>query len=144
MTQLSQSSQRPPTIARTDLARWKDRLLAEQRRISGDLDALANETAPSEHVSLSSNHPAEGASDAQDQDMDAQRVHEDQLLLQLIERALEKIDGSRPQRFGICEWSQQPISQERLELLPWTPLSTEGADYFEHKGLQINDLLERE
>jgi RNA polymerase-binding transcription factor DksA len=144
MTQLSQSSQRPPAISPQDLARWKARLLVEQRRISGDLDALALETAPTEHISVSSNHLAEGASDAQDQDMQAQSTHEDHQLLQLIERALAKIDSGKPVPFGICEWNKQPISRERLELLPWTPLSSEGAEYMETSGLQIDDMLERE
>jgi hypothetical protein len=62
-------------------------------------------------------------------------------LLALIDRALAKIDGRGPLPFGLCEHTRRPIGRERLELMPWTPLSIEGATHLEENFLTLDDLL---
>jgi len=131
-------------VTPSDLPYWRARLITEQRRMVGDLVTQAHETMPSEHISISSNHLAEVASDVQEQDVSDASAIEEGALLRLIERAVAKIDSGRPLPFGICEWTKAPIARERLELIPWTPLSAEGAEYMERQGLRIDDMLEPE
>ena len=131
-------------ITPSEFPAWRARLISEQRRMVGDLVTQAHEIMPSEHVSISSNHLAEVASDVQEQDVSDASAIEEGILLRLIERAVAKIDSGRPLPYGICEWTKSPIARERLELIPWTPLSAEGAEYMEAQGLRIDDLLERE
>ncbi len=45
--------------------------------------------------------------------------------LRLIERALEKIQEGT---YGICEGTGEPIPEERLRVIPWTPYSKEYAE----------------
>jgi RNA polymerase-binding transcription factor DksA len=124
-----------------ELARWRDRLAASRERIRGALTMLHDDAQAGDHVSLSSNHLAEGAADAQEQDISAVTATEEGAQLALIERALRKIDTGRPLPFGLCEWSERPIAAERLELMPWTPLSAEGAEHMEEEHLTIDDLM---
>jgi RNA polymerase-binding transcription factor DksA len=62
--------------------------------------------------------------------------------LRLIERALAKLDGRGPLPFGLCEHTRRPIGRERLRLMPWTPLSIEGATWREERFLTLDDLLD--
>jgi hypothetical protein len=62
--------------------------------------------------------------------------------LRLIERALAKLDGRGPLSFGLCEHTRRPIGRERLRLMPWTPLSIEGATWREERFLTLDDLLD--
>ena len=66
---------------------------------------------------------------------------EEKVELWLIDRALRKIDETLPLPFGLCEYSKQGIQRSRLELIPWTPLSIEGAQYMEESGLTLEDML---
>ena len=54
---------------------------------------------------------------------------------------LRKIDDVMPLPFGLCEYTRQGIQKSRLELLPWTPLSIEGAQYMEENRLTLEDML---
>lgn len=45
----------------------------------------------------------------------------------LIDQALAKIASSDPVPFGICEETGKPIERDRLDLMPWTPVSSAGA-----------------
>lgn len=45
--------------------------------------------------------------------------------LQEIEFALARIESGT---YGICEETEEKIEKERLEVLPWTRLSIEGAE----------------
>lgn len=57
-------------------------------------------------------------------DMDAKK-------LRLIDAALRKIDDGT---YGICAGSGQPIPEERLEAVPWTPYTVEYARRMEMLG----------
>ncbi len=56
-------------------------------------------------------------------DLDAEK-------LRLIERALEKIEEGT---YGICEGTGKPISEERLQAIPWTPYSYEYAEQLDRE-----------
>lgn len=139
---MSASHRLAPPIPETELARWRARLMSERQRIRSDLDLLHEDAQPTDRVALSSNHLAEGASDAQDQGISTSSAIEEGELLRLIDRALRKIDTGLPLPYGICEWTKEPIARERLELMPWTPLSAAAAEHQERQHLAVDDLLE--
>jgi RNA polymerase-binding transcription factor DksA len=62
-------------------------------------------------------------------------------VLRLIDRALAKLDGRLDLPYGVCEITREPIAPERLELMPWTPVSIAGATELEERFLTIDDLL---
>ena len=123
------------------LAQWRTQLALRRRGMTDDISQLREDAMPTETVTVSSNHLADGASDAQDQDLSAIAADSEHELVWQIDRAIRKIDTGLPLPFGICEHTREPIAQERLELMPWTPLSTAGAAYLESKYLALDDLL---
>ena len=61
-------------------------------------------------------------------------------LLREIDQALERIETGT---YGNCEETEEPIEVERLEAMPWTRLSLEGAEYREaqRKRFASNPLI---
>jgi RNA polymerase-binding transcription factor DksA len=134
----------PSPFPPQELAQWRATLVNARSDIRGTLAALHEETIVSESVSVSSNHLAEGASDAQNQDLSLSAADGEQDLLREIDRAIFKIDHGKPVPFGVCEHTKEPIARERLQLMPWTPFSTKGAEYQEQNHLTIDDMTEPE
>lgn len=54
-------------------------------------------------------------------DMEIQRIR-------MIDRALEKIENGT---YGICEGTQKPIPEARLNAIPWTPYTVDYAERVE-------------
>jgi len=84
---------------------------------------------------------AERGSDADLQDLSLGVAGDEKELIWQIDRALRKIELSKPLPFGLCEFTKQPIPKNRLQLIPWTPLSIEGAEQMERDGLTLEDML---
>src|SRR6187551_3721333 len=116
-----------------ELAEFRERLIERAREVRGNLQSLADESGPTEHVTATTNHPAEGASDSERQFIAAASAGQENDMLSQIERALRKIDTALPLPFGICEYSREPIDRSRLELLPWTPFSVEALNEMERR-----------
>ena len=64
-------------------------------------------------------HPADMATDTQQQDMSLLFMQNENVRLQDIEEALERIQENR---FGLCEECEQEIALERLRAIPYAPL----------------------
>ena len=64
-------------------------------------------------------HPADMATDTQQQDMSLLFMQNENVRLQDIEEALERIQEDR---FGLCEECEQEIALERLRAIPYAPL----------------------
>ena len=64
-------------------------------------------------------HPADMATDTQQQDMSLLFMQNENVRLQDIEEALERIQEDR---FGLCEECDQEIALERLRAIPYAPL----------------------
>jgi DnaK suppressor protein len=108
-----------PVASASDLQRYKELLLDKQRELSsiqGDVETRV---------------PASGGleGDLIDQanaDAEAElqiRLHQtDARLLRAIEEALGRI---RQGTFGVCQRCKQPISEARLEAVPWTMQSAQ-------------------
>jgi RNA polymerase-binding transcription factor DksA len=87
------------------LRRWDERREISQTAADGDLSDYPF-------------HVADQGTDTYEQEMDAVMVQRASRELEDIDDALRRIIES-PDRFGICEDTGQPISFERLDLVPW-------------------------
>ncbi|MBA2479126.1 MAG: TraR/DksA family transcriptional regulator [Planctomycetes bacterium] len=124
-----------------EIAAWKAILLERRRQIVGDIQGLVQDAMDVEGVQPAANHLADGGSDTDLQDMSLGLADDDKHILTLIDRALAKIDGTVAKPFGVCEYTGEAIALERLELIPWTPLSIEGATYLEQQYLSLAELI---
>lgn len=124
-----------------ELGKWKEILLAKRSEISNDIQDLVKDAMDAEDGHTTPNHIAERGSDADLQDMSLGMVGEEKELIWQIDRALRKIDLSMPIPFGLCEFTKQPIAKNRLQIIPWTPLSIEGAAQMEREGATIEDMI---
>lgn len=124
-----------------ELAKWRQRLFQRRTEISQDIGALEKDAMEAEDGHTTPNHIAERGSDADLQEVSLGCAADEKDLLWQIDRALRKIDDHRPIPFGLCEYSHEAIPLKRLEVLPWTPLSIEGATFMEDNRLTIEDLL---
>ncbi|MFW5830487.1 MAG: TraR/DksA family transcriptional regulator, partial [Planctomycetota bacterium] len=71
-------------------------------------------------------------------------MDDENVILWQIDRAIQKIDTGSPVPYGICEHTKKPIAKNRIKLLPWTPLSIEGANYMDEENLTLQDMLEND
>jgi DnaK suppressor protein len=126
---------------RDELTKWREQLLQRRNEISSDIAGLEKDAMEAEDGHTTPNHIAERGSDADLQDVSLGIAGEEKDVIWQIDRALRKIDQSSPLPFGLCEYTKEPISRNRLQLIPWTPLSIEGANYMEENGLKVEDLL---
>jgi RNA polymerase-binding protein DksA len=104
-----------------DTEHFKERLLAEQRRVKEALDYIHEENRSQleddrEEIP-SDNHPGDMATSTFDRELDATLEGNEERLLQAIDAALQRIEDGT---YGICQNCGQPIAAERLEALPWT------------------------
>ena len=125
----------------SELQEW--RLLLKQRylEVSGDIKDLLHDAMDSEDGHTLPTHQADRGSDVDLQDLSLGMLDDEETLLWQIERALHKIDTGSPIAFGLCEHSYDPIPEGRLRLLPWTPLSIQGAAYMEEQGYTLHDMI---
>ena len=124
-----------------ELREWRDALLQRRMEISNDIAGLVKDAMEAEDGHTTPNHIAERGSDADLQDMSLSMAGDEEAILWQIDRALRKIDKGSPIPFGLCEFTKEPIAKSRLQLIPWTPLSIEGATHMERNNLQLEELL---
>lgn len=108
------------------LDRYKAILLEKRRVLVDEMNNLEHQALKSESGALSSlpQHSAEQGSDTNEQSINLGMANTDRALIREIDAALERIgDGV----FGLCERTGMPISEDRLEELPWAKLSIEAA-----------------
>jgi len=127
-----------------DLGKWRQLLLSRRAEISNDIDGLVKDAMEAEDGHTTPNHIAERGSDADLQDMSLGVAGEEKEVLWQIDRALRKIQKSHPLPYGLCEYTKVAIPRTRLQLIPWTPLSIEGATHMEKNNLTIEDVLHDE
>jgi RNA polymerase-binding transcription factor DksA len=126
---------------RQQIKEWRAILIAKRHEITNDIDGLVKDAMEAEDGHTTPNHIAERGSDADLQEFSLAMAGEEKLELWLVDRALRKIDDRLPIPFGLCEYTKKGIQKSRLELLPWTPLSIEGAQYMEENHLTLEDML---
>ncbi len=128
-------------FTKEELGKWKEVLLARRTEIVSDITDLEKDAMEAEDGHTTPLHAAERGSDAEMQEVSLGLAGEEKNLVWQIDRALRKIDKNLPLPFGICEHTREGISKNRLALIPWTPLSIEGATYLEENALTLEDLL---
>jgi RNA polymerase-binding protein DksA len=124
-------------MRKTDLARFKKILLAEQERVT---KALARHTKIIENAAeeggggskAHSNHMADQGSDENNYETMLQMTASEKEYLREIDAALDRVeDGS----YGICEVSGKRIGMERLKAIPTARLSIEAQEEQEARAL---------
>jgi RNA polymerase-binding transcription factor DksA len=128
-------------FSKDELSKWRQVLLSRRSEISSDIAGLEKDAMEAEDGHTTPNHIAERGSDADLQDVSLGIAGEEKDIIWQIDRALRKIELQSPIPFGLCEYTKEPISRNRLQLIPWTPLSIEGANHMESNGLTVEDLL---
>ncbi len=124
-----------------ELSKWRQALLERRSEITSDIAGLVKDAMEAEDGHTTPNHIAERGSDADLQDMSLGMAGDEEEILWQIDRALRKIDQASPIPFGLCEYTRESIPRSRLQLLPWTPLSIEGAQHMEDSRLTLEDML---
>lgn len=96
------------------------RLLEERERVTRDLARYHAQTEVSlrEQSGELSSAPSELGTDTEDQELDAANAARQSLELEEIDAALERL-YHRPDEYGRCEKTGEPIAYERLDLIPW-------------------------
>jgi RNA polymerase-binding transcription factor DksA len=128
-------------FSKDELGKWRQLLVARRGEISNDIAGLEKDAMEAEDGHTTPNHIAERGSDADLQDVSLGIAGEEKDIIWQIDRALRKIEKGSPIPFGLCEFTKEPISKNRLTLIPWTPLSIEGANHMEENNLVVEDLL---
>jgi len=109
-------------MSAVDTARFRSILQEERQRVLDAISYLHEETPGSledeteEIVGSSDNHLGETATATLDREIDYSLEENSEQVLKSIEGALERIDEGT---FGICQTCGEPISEERLEAIPY-------------------------
>jgi RNA polymerase-binding protein DksA len=109
-------------VSAVDTSRFRDILVEERQRVLDAISYLHEETPGSledeteEIIGTSDNHLGETATATLDREIDYSLEENSEHVLQEIEAALRRIEDGT---FGICETCGQPISEERLEAIPY-------------------------
>ena len=109
-------------MSAVDTARFRGILEEERQHVLDAISYLHEETPGSladeteEIVGNSDNHLGETATATLDREIDYSLEENSEQVLRAIEGALRRIDEGT---FGICETCRQPISEERLEAIPY-------------------------
>jgi RNA polymerase-binding protein DksA len=105
-----------------DTDRFRTILLEERQRVVDAISYLHEETPGSleeeteEMIGSVDNHPAETASATLDREIDYTLEENSEHVLAEIDSALARIQAGT---YGICRTCGQPISEERLEAIPY-------------------------
>ena len=123
-------------ISKAELKKYQKALEEVRERLFGDLEHLKEDHLKKNHKEMSgelsgySIHLADMSSDDYDQGIGLGLVTQEQEILYLVEKAIEKIkDGS----YGICEITGKPISKKRLDAVPYATLCLDAQRELEKK-----------
>lgn len=121
-------------MKKAEMKVYKEQLLALRARLRGDVTAMADaalrKTRSEANGDLSSMpiHMADIGSDNYEQEFTLSLMQSDEVTLESIEAAIEKIEDGI---FGLCEDCTSPISKARLNAIPYTPLCIKCAQKME-------------
>ena len=121
-------------MKKAEMKAFKEQLLALRARLRGDVsgmaDAALRKTRSEANGDLSSMpiHMADIGSDNYEQEFTLSLMQTDEMTLESIEAAIERIEDSV---FGLCEDCSAPISKVRLNAIPYTPLCIKCAQKLE-------------
>jgi len=108
-------------LTKATLQKYRKILVEKRARITGDVEQLEQQTLrntqrdQSGDLSDYSYHMADVGSDAAERETMLGLASKQQVLVDRIDRALERIDQGS---YGVCELCAVPIPEERLKALP--------------------------
>ena len=111
-------------MTKTELNRYRQRLLAMGRRIQGDLAAVADGALRSTGGEAAGNlsnapvHLADLSNDTMEHEVAVGLLENQSQILEQISAALERTGAGT---YGQCQECGTPIPAERLEAIPYTP-----------------------
>jgi DnaK suppressor protein len=121
-------------MKKAEMKAFKEQLLVLRARLRGDVSAMADaalrKTRSEANGDLSSMpiHMADIGSDNYEQEFTLSLMQTDEMTLESIEAAIERIEDGV---FGACEECASPISKARLNAIPYTPLCIKCAQKLE-------------
>jgi DnaK suppressor protein len=121
-------------MKKAEMKVYKEQLLALRARLRGDVTAMADaalrKTRSEANGDLSSMpiHMADIGSDNYEQEFTLSLMQSDEVTLESIEAAIERIEDGM---FGACEECTSTISKTRLNAIPYTPLCIKCAQKLE-------------
>ena len=122
-------------MKKADTKVYKGRLLALRARLRGDVnqmaDAALNKSRSEANGDLSSMpiHMADIGSDNFEQEFTLSLLESEETTLELIERALERIED---RTYGVCDECEGTIKKSRLNAIPYAPLCIKCAQASEN------------
>jgi len=114
-------------MKKPDLKVYKERLLQLRGRLRGDVSAMA-ESALRENQGEQSTvplHMADIGSDNFEQEFTLSLMANEEDTLQMIEAALQRIEGGN---YGQCDECEGTIPKTRLNAIPYTPFCVKCAE----------------
>lgn len=130
-TPKSKRTKSPLTKAKLD--KYRALLLAKRAELFGDVESMENEALRSESGGLSNTpqHLAEQGSESYDQSLSLNLAAQDRRVIREIDEALKRIDDAT---YGLCELTNLPIPEERLDEIPWARYTIEAARQLEQRS----------
>jgi DnaK suppressor protein len=114
----------PMALTPAQLKHFEKRLLQERAAIQRELQRYTGAEAADDEQDQSGDltkvpfHPADLGTDTINAELEASNATRESAELAEIDAALERLYQT-PERFGIDERTNEPISLERLEVIPW-------------------------
>ena len=121
-------------LKKADIKVYKERLLEFRARLRGDVNALAdaalNKTRSEASGDLSSMpiHMADVGSDNFEQEFTLSLMQSEEVTLEEVERALERIEDKQ---FSVCTECDGQIKKSRLNAIPYTAYCIKCAEMLE-------------
>jgi len=112
-----------------EIARWRQRLIDLRQQLIYDIDQLETEINEDDGAIV-----VVEAEEEQLNEVEREEVEQARRTLADVDQALERINNNGARRFGICEETGGIIERERLELMPWTSVSSAGAQMREARS----------
>lgn len=118
-------------LSAAQLKHFEKRLLEERAALQQELqrytgaEAADDEQEQSGDLSKMPFHPADLGTDTIDQEIEASNAARESVELAEIDAALQRLYAT-PEKFGMDENTNTPISLERLEIIPWARTGMQG------------------
>ena len=118
-------------LKKSEIARFKERLLEMRSQITKLLDGAKKEVTSSDASKGYSQHSADEGTDDFVKSVNLELTSKEYAVLRQIDRALEKIEEGT---YGICDVSEEEIPLKRLEAIPYASMTVAAQGKME-KGL---------
>lgn len=118
-------------MRKSDIAKFKKRLLEERAKLLGQLTSTAAEVQTPDEATGYSQHQADEGTDDFDRTISIELSTKEQGMLKQIDRALEKIEEDT---YGICDVTGDKIPLARLEAIPSATMTVQAQEQLEQQG----------